>query len=140
MTSFHIREFRNFFRKPTFYERVGRIPEELENIGALTDTGEDLKLVHRRIWPKCPRNFLFFFSDGSKARTPSDECDSAPSRKYTGKFVPFLPVSVKDPFCQSPNIFQKRQIFKTLRIYFKIKISLNIISLFYLFTKRLKSV
>ena len=45
----------------------------------LTDTGEDSKLVHRRIWPKVDTLFpsLFF------SKRPSDEYDSAPSRKYS---------------------------------------------------------
>ena len=34
--------------------------------------------------------FFSFFPTG-----PSDDYDSAPSRKYTGQFVPFSPVSVK---------------------------------------------
>ena len=64
---------------------------ELGHIGVITDTGEDSKLVHRRIWPKYPRYFLLFFSNGSERRV-------WPSRKYTGQFVPFSPVSVKDNF------------------------------------------
>ena len=55
----------------------------------LCETGENSKLVHRRIAPKCPRFFLLFL----KMR-PSDEYDSAPTRKYTGHFVLFSPVSV----------------------------------------------
>ena len=43
----------------------------------LTDTGEDSKLVHRR---KCPKVTLF--STFFRTR-PSDEYDSAPSRKYS---------------------------------------------------------
>ena len=59
----------------------------------LTDTGEDSKLVHRRIWSKVcrapPRYLLVEFPT-----RPSDEYDSAPSRKYIAHFVPLSPVSV----------------------------------------------
>ena len=44
----------------------------------LTNTGEDSKLVHRRIWPKVDALFSSFF-----ATRPSDEYDSAPSREYS---------------------------------------------------------
>ena len=44
----------------------------------LTDTGKVSKIVHRRIWPKVDANIFIFFP----AR-PSDEYDSAPSRKYS---------------------------------------------------------
>ena len=49
---------------------------------ALTDTGEDSKLVQRRKRSKLnatpPRYFLLLFST-----RPSDEYDSVPSRKYS---------------------------------------------------------
>ena len=44
----------------------------------LTITGEDSKLVHRRNRPKVDTLFSSLFSDA-----PSDEYDSAPSRKYS---------------------------------------------------------
>ena len=44
----------------------------------LTDTGEDSKLVHRRKRPKVDTLFHLFFST-----RPSDEYDSAPSRKFS---------------------------------------------------------
>ena len=53
---------------------------------------------HRRGLETCPQAnlakmshaiFFSFFPTG-----PSDEYDSAPSRKYTGQFVPFSPASV----------------------------------------------
>ena len=44
----------------------------------LTDTGEDSKLVHRQIWPKMDTSIFFFFPT-----RPSDEYDSAASRKYS---------------------------------------------------------
>ena len=45
----------------------------------LTDTGEDSKLVHRQKFPKVDR----LFSTPFFPTRPSDEYDSAPSRKYT---------------------------------------------------------
>ena len=61
----------------------------------LTDTGDDSKLVQRRIWSNVcrapPRYLLVEFPT-----RPSDEYDSAPSRKYTAHFVPCSPVSVNN--------------------------------------------
>ena len=44
----------------------------------LSDTSEDSKLVHRRKRPKVDTLFSSFFPT-----RPSDEYDSAPSRKYS---------------------------------------------------------
>ena len=38
-----------------------KIWAQIINYYTLTDTGEDSKLVHRRIWPKCPTLFSSLF-------------------------------------------------------------------------------
>ena len=48
----------------------------------LTHTDEDSKLVHRRRRPKVDTLFSCFFPT-----RPSDEYDSAPSRKYSHPFL-----------------------------------------------------
>ena len=51
----------------------------------LTDTAEDSKLVHRRKRPKVDASISFFFPT-----RPSDEYDSAPSRKYSRPLLEVL--------------------------------------------------
>ena len=53
--------------------------ETIVNSKVLTDTGEDSKLAHRRKRPKVETLFSYLFFSSR----PSDEYDSAPSRKYS---------------------------------------------------------
>ena len=55
-----------------------RILMHFKCLRALTDTGEDSKLVHRRKRPKVDTLFSSFFPTRL-----SDEYNSAPSRKYS---------------------------------------------------------
>ena len=56
----------------------GRSVVNSDFMSHLTDTGEDSKLVHRRKRPKVDTLFSCLFPT-----RPSDEYDSAPSRKYS---------------------------------------------------------
>ena len=54
------------FNRSKMYAGVHII--DLGQFGILTDTGEDSKLVHRRIRPKVDTLFVLFFSDASERR------------------------------------------------------------------------
>ena len=78
----------------------------MKGLKGLTDTGEDSKLVHRRIWSKMWfTRYLLLIK--KKFNNPKDEYDSAPGRKYTAHFESFSPVSVNFLFLIK-NIFQSR--------------------------------
>ena len=84
----------------------------------LTDTGEDSKLVHRRIWPKVDALFSSLFSDASERRVENIRVH----------FWTFSPVSVNNDFFPIRNGFWS--------LIFKIKCIIIVFSHFHLVCMR----
>ena len=81
--SYHRKSMLKNFRKIIFKDSVLGIRSKVLIADILTDAGEDSKLVHRRIWPKCPTLFSSLFFNGSERRVwlsaePKIQCPICP--------------------------------------------------------------